>query len=94
MTLNKVSEELTATDVTDDLLNRRSASLNFLFLLSVLLLEFLLQRQKGWACSASGGQTVDMLIDSMTRQTVLNHFTDINHLITKHRFLIAEKYLT
>ena len=39
---NKIKEGLTATDVTDDLLNKRSASLNFLFLLSVLLLEFLL----------------------------------------------------
>lgn len=39
--------ELTATDVTDDLLNRRSASLNFRFLLSVLLLEFL--------CKTNGG---------------------------------------
>lgn len=40
-----VREGLTATDVTDDLLNKRSASLNFLFLLSVLLLEFLLELQ-------------------------------------------------
>lgn len=39
-------EGLTATDVTDDLLNKRSASLNFLFLLSVLLLEFLQELQK------------------------------------------------
>lgn len=37
-----ISKRLTATDVTDDLLNKRSASLNFLFRLSVLLLEFLL----------------------------------------------------
>lgn len=37
----EVSERLTPTDVTDDLLNKRSASLNFLFRLSVLLLEFL-----------------------------------------------------
>lgn len=48
MEKSPVRKGLTATDVTDDLLNRRSASLNFLFLLSVLLLEFLfkLQRQK------------------------------------------------
>lgn len=47
MEKSPVRKGLTATDVTDDLLNRRSASLNFLFLLSVLLLEFLfnLQRQ-------------------------------------------------
>lgn len=36
-----VRDGLTATEVTEDLLKRRSASLNFLFLLSVLLLEFL-----------------------------------------------------
>lgn len=40
--MTEKKEGLTATDVTDDLLNKRSASLNFLFLLSVLLLEFLL----------------------------------------------------
>lgn len=35
------SDRLTATEVTDDLLNRRSASLNFRFRRSVLLFEFL-----------------------------------------------------
>lgn len=44
--LEHAREELTATDVTDDLLKRRSASLNFLFLLSVLLLEFLIVNTK------------------------------------------------
>lgn len=60
---------LTATDVTDDLLNRRSASLNLRFLLSVLLLEFLKETTCFTSCHVKLGHSWEEVMRLLIRRS-------------------------